>query len=262
MIVVYPLGIPLFYCWLLFTTKHLHTTTKSNAPPEATNTDVPANLCQHIMRRLRQIRDLVFGTDVILPHDPRKLKPELKATKFLWKNYSTGFYYWEVIECVRRLLLTGAVVFIEPGTAAQSAIACVLAVFTMVVAMWFRPHVDLRDGLIYTGGAMIIFLSMFLSLLMKTDVSKETHDSQKAFATVLVLLNVVMVAATFFQMLIVGCRAARIALKKKRQERLATEAEQQSSDTTAAAAAIAIEDDVESANRTGDTEQQRAPMAA
>jgi hypothetical protein len=100
-----------------------------------TNSIVPATAWQRIVKGLKYLRDLVFSTDVIVPYDERKKLPQLKPTKFLWKNYRNGFYYWEVIECVRRLLLTGAVVFIVPGTAAQAAIACIMAVFTMVVTL-------------------------------------------------------------------------------------------------------------------------------
>jgi hypothetical protein len=34
----------------------------------------------------------------------------LQETRFLWKAYKPRMYYWEVMECVRRLLLTGFVV--------------------------------------------------------------------------------------------------------------------------------------------------------
>eukprot|EP00953_Heterococcus_sp_UTEX-ZZ885_P008097 4861-Heterococcus_DN1.PRE.2 len=173
MIAVYPVGIPVMYSWLLYTSKEHH-----NSADTAKD-------------------------------DQRKHIPQLKTTKFLWKSYSKDFYYWEVIECVRRLLLTGAVVFIVPGTAAQAAISCIMAVFTMVVALYYKPHYDPLDGQIYTGGSVIIFLSMFLSLAMRTDVSNETHYSQNVFAIVLVVLNGVMLAAACFQVLFVGYRAMR-----------------------------------------------------
>jgi hypothetical protein len=131
----------------------------------------------------------------------------LRSTRFLWKSYTPNMYYWEVVECIRRLLLTGAVVFIAPGTSAQAAIACVFAVFSIVVALYCQPHADIRDGQIYTVGTVIIFLSMFLSLAMKSDVSNETDHSQKAFGIVLVVLNVFMAAAAVAQLALVGRRA-------------------------------------------------------
>ncbi|CAN0541574.1 unnamed protein product, partial [Laminaria digitata] len=36
-------------------------------------------------------------------------------------------YYYEVIECGRRILLTGVLIFISPHTATQSAMACIFA---------------------------------------------------------------------------------------------------------------------------------------
>jgi Transient receptor potential (TRP) ion channel len=205
MIAVCPLGIPVMYSWLLYTTEEHHNSAED---------------------------------------DQRKHIPELKATKFLWKSYSKDFYYWEVIECVRRLLLTGAVVFIVPGTAAQAAIACVMAVLTMVVALYYKPHYDRLDGQIYTGGSVIIFLSMFLSLAMRTDVSNETHHSQNVFAIVLVVLNGIMLAAACIQVLIVGYRAMRPKEKATQQTPAAVdeaniELAARTDNSTAAAAAVA-----------------------
>jgi hypothetical protein len=173
MVIIYPLGIPALYALLLWNNRHK---LRSN-----TETSV---------------------------HMPNRHKDEsLRSTRFLWKSYTHKMYYWEVIECMRRLLLTGAIVFIAPGTAAQAAIACVLAVVSLAVALYFQPHFDPHDGQIYTGGAMIIFLSMFLSLLMKTDVSTETNSSQAAFALVLVVLNIAMVIAAVVQVALVSRRA-------------------------------------------------------
>jgi hypothetical protein len=39
--------------------------------------------------------------------------PSLQPIAFLWKSYRPMFYYWEVIECMWRLLLTGQCVFEE-----------------------------------------------------------------------------------------------------------------------------------------------------
>jgi hypothetical protein len=55
----------------------------------------------------------------------------LRPTRFLWKTYTAQMYYWEVIECMRRLLLRGAIVFIKPGTRAQVTVACILAMVSL-----------------------------------------------------------------------------------------------------------------------------------
>jgi hypothetical protein len=173
MVIIYPVGIPALYAWLLWINKH-----KLNVMHESS------------VRMLSRHRDV-----------------SLRPTRFLWKTYTPRMYYWEVVECIRRLLLTGAIVFIAPGTSAQAAIACILAVISMAVALYCHPHADSLDANIYTTGAMIVFLSMFLSLAINSDISKEDHQSQKAFAIVLVILNIVLLLAAFVQIVLVGRRA-------------------------------------------------------
>jgi hypothetical protein len=104
MVIIYPLGIPALYAWLLWSNRHkLSSSNKSS------------------------VRMLSKHDDV-----------SLRSTRFLWKSYTPILYYWEVIECIRRLLLTGAIVFIAPGTSAQAAVACV-TVISIIVALYCQP---------------------------------------------------------------------------------------------------------------------------
>jgi hypothetical protein len=103
--------------------------------------------------------------NVLRPANPQQLV--LQETRFLWQAYKPSMYYWEVMECVRRLLLTGFVVFIFPGTAAQAAVACMLAAVSMVVEAKFNPLLESTDAMLYMTGCIIIFLSMFMSLLIR-----------------------------------------------------------------------------------------------
>ncbi|CAM9473393.1 unnamed protein product, partial [Laminaria digitata] len=51
-------------------------------------------------------------------------------------------FYYEVIECGRRLCLTGVLIFIAPGSSTQVATACVFAFGSLVGFELLRPHVD------------------------------------------------------------------------------------------------------------------------
>jgi hypothetical protein len=116
MVIIYFLGIPTLYAWLLWSNRH-----KLSSNNESS------------VRMLNRNKDV-----------------SLRSTIILWKSYTPNMYYWEVVECMRRWLLRGAVVFIAPGTAAQAAIACVFAMFSIVVALYCQPHADMLDGRIYT----------------------------------------------------------------------------------------------------------------
>jgi hypothetical protein len=66
-------------------------------------------------------------------------------------------------------------VFIFPGTAAQAAVACVLALMSLVAVAKLDPLADATDAMLYMTGCIIIFLSMFMSLLIRGEQS--VHQS-------------------------------------------------------------------------------------
>lgn len=74
--------------------------------------------------------------------------------------YRPQYYYYEVIECARRLLLTGCLVFILPNSVGQAAVACVLATVTVCIFIMLRPFLDEMDYRAYVLGCLVIFMSM------------------------------------------------------------------------------------------------------
>jgi hypothetical protein len=100
--------------------------------------------------------------------------------------------------------LTGAIVFIFPNTAAQAAIASILAVASLAVTLHYRPYVDTVDTTNYIAGCVVIFLSMFLSLLLEVHAnglsSSEHQGSTHLLSALLVLMNVLIVVVAFLQM--------------------------------------------------------------
>ncbi|CAM9925636.1 unnamed protein product, partial [Chrysoparadoxa australica] len=119
-------------------------------------------------------------TEVVIPTAPLELNT-IKSTKFLWTSYRGDRYWWEVIECGRRIMQTGLLVFVFPGSALQPAVACVLAVSTILAERAFAPHKSLRDTCMYVLGSVTVFLSMYLSLLIRVDIAPERKQTQERF---------------------------------------------------------------------------------
>ena len=116
-----------------------------------------------------------------------------RSTSGLWKPYKPQRYYYEVIECSRRILLTGVVVFIYPNSGAQIAAAVAIAVVFVLVSEALAPFHSPWDNWISRLGHAIVFVSMYLALLLKVDVSGEDSYSQKAFEVVLIAAHGCMV---------------------------------------------------------------------
>ena len=47
--------------------------------------------------------------------------------EFLVRDYKPEYYYWEVVEMIRKLLLTGMIIFVDAGSTAQVFVACVVS---------------------------------------------------------------------------------------------------------------------------------------
>ncbi|KAG5193174.1 hypothetical protein JKP88DRAFT_240807 [Tribonema minus] len=124
-----------------------------------------------------------------------------KASSFLWEPYRAHAFHWEVVECLRRLMLTGLLVFIMPGTPGQSAVACVFAFFTGFVYESVRPHGERSDMWLYKLGYSIIFVTYFLSLLMQ--VSYTDEQSEAIIGNLLIALNVLLLVLALGQAILV-----------------------------------------------------------
>ena len=101
MIIVYPLGIPVFFGILLFRNREF----------------------------LRNASLRTYNGELVQ-----------QSTSSLWKPYKPSAFYYEIVECFRRLLLAGILVFIYPDTAAQIAVTLAMAFIFAVVSERLNPY--------------------------------------------------------------------------------------------------------------------------
>ncbi|CAN0353583.1 unnamed protein product [Ectocarpus sp. 6 AP-2014] len=166
MILVYPVGIPLFYAHLLY-----------------------------------KNRGVLQSEDTVI----RETSPQVQPISDLWMPYKPGWFYYELIECLRRMSLTGVVVFIYPNTAAQVAVTLVIAFAFALLSERLAPYVSKWDASISLAGHIIVFISMYVALLRKVDVSDESAESQGVFAGILVAAHACIVVAVIVETVVIFC---------------------------------------------------------
>ncbi|CAM9411640.1 unnamed protein product [Sphacelaria rigidula] len=137
--------------------------------------------------------------DKDLKDESGRTMPHLQPSRNLWEPYKPSAYWYELVEYIRRICLTGLSVFIYPGSAAQVAVTLLLAFVFTIVSETLAPFKERIDMWLYRSGTCVIFASMYLALLLKVDVSDENSDSQEAFSAVLILANVLLLATVMFE---------------------------------------------------------------
>jgi uncharacterized membrane protein len=108
--------------------------------------------------------------------------------KLLWLPYKPHAYWWKVVECIRRLALTGCLVFIAPGDPMQSAYACAFAVVTTVLYGMVAPLRSRTDSNSYWIGCALIFMTIFVALLLQAEYA-QADQSTVGILTVLLVLE-------------------------------------------------------------------------
>ncbi|CAN0016842.1 unnamed protein product, partial [Sphacelaria rigidula] len=184
---VYPIGIPLLYFFILWTNRESLNPTleaRKRAETEAAAELEAAAEAGDSMEEAEKLEERIRQ---------RRQNPDLVPSMFLWKDFGADMYYYEVIECGRRILLTGVLIFIAPYSSAQAALACIFAFASLLGFELLRPHLDPTDAWLYRLGCVVIFLSNFLALLIKVDAAGEGR--QDALGGLLVAVNLGLVVA-------------------------------------------------------------------
>lgn len=129
----------------------------------------------------------------------------VKPTSELWKPYKPSRFYYEVVECGRRIVLTSVVFFIDDDTVGQIAVTLTIAVIFAMTSECLSPYESGFDTWVSRAGHAVVAISIYFALLMKLDVSNEGKTSQRALEVILVCVHVCMILAVVVETYVVAC---------------------------------------------------------
>ncbi|CAM9483563.1 unnamed protein product, partial [Laminaria digitata] len=134
-----------------------------------------------------------------LKNPERETTAHLKPFRGLWATYRPSRYYYEIVEYSRRIMLTGAAVFVLPGSSAQIAGILLLAVVFLFISESLTPFDSTYDMWLYRWGNAIIVASMYVALLFSVEVTEDGNPSTHAVAALLISANVILMFAVVVQ---------------------------------------------------------------
>ncbi|CAB1104673.1 unnamed protein product [Ectocarpus sp. CCAP 1310/34] len=176
MMCIYPLGIPAVFLYFL-----LRQRSRINPPTDEALKKRRGG--RHVVERKMTVRDK---------------DQSIAPTSFLWNAYFPKCYYYEVFECIRRLLLTGILVFLVPDTPGQVAFSCIFAILSLMVFELLRPHVNHIDRQLYRTGCLVILFTNFLALVIKSGAADKDSSGSAAYSVALVIVNIMFFLSIWF----------------------------------------------------------------
>ena len=151
MIFVYPIGIPAIYAVLLW-----------------------------------KKRD-TLGDEAAMEKEREEGYPTVGYLTFLFQSYVASSYYFEVIECARRLLLASVLGIVSDNASAAPVLGSLITIAFSFVFAFIQPlkPEDTMLGIVLAYSLILIFLG---ALMIKVDVTSEDEHDQEVFGAILVVI--------------------------------------------------------------------------
>jgi hypothetical protein len=86
---------------------------------------------------------------------------------FLTGSYKSEYWWFEIFELFRKLMLTGVLTLILPGSDSQIAIAVLFAMFGFFMYVYCKPYRDPRDNEFAIIAQFAVFLILYIGLVLK-----------------------------------------------------------------------------------------------
>ena len=90
-----------------------------------------------------------------------------KALDFLVGEFDSNYFFWELLEVTKKLLLVGAMSIVKPGEVIQIVIGFVLTLCFTAALLISRPYKRQGDDVIALASGLALTMFFFFSLLLK-----------------------------------------------------------------------------------------------
>jgi hypothetical protein len=107
---------------------------------------------------------------------------------FLTNAYEPQMYWFEVFECIRRLMLSSMLIMIKPGTAAQIVVAILVCLLGIKFYSYYNPFVEDSDDHMAEAAQWQTFCVFFAALLLRVDHAGDSPESQMLLGVFLIII--------------------------------------------------------------------------
>ena len=129
------------------------------------------------------------------------VRPLLTHTHPIVSAHQT--FWWEIAEMLRKFLLVGLFVTIQPGSITQIALATIVCAIFMLVQLQSKPYKNASDDYLASSASFALLMTFFVSVIYKyaelvaiEDVKeKMSMEQQQDYVVSSLMLSVVLVCS-------------------------------------------------------------------
>lgn len=183
MILVYPVGIPLAYAIVLFRNRKF------------INPD---------WKMVIDSSEKKFVSNRVIQKEKIKVRntyEQIANISLLFDSYVPKRWYFELFDCVRRLLLGAIPVLVMQGSTLQVIMVLLVSLASVAVYMQFQPYIHVHDNQLAILTQWSITLVVIASLIIQVQAVSSGSD-YKGLGVVMVLINVTVLSAAVVTVLV------------------------------------------------------------
>ena len=98
------------------------------------------------------------------------------ALDFLTGEYDRPFFFWELVEVMKKLILVGVLSVVAPGSIMQLAVAFVIVLCFLVALCLAQPYKEPTDDVIALAAGFGLVMFFFISLILKVQTLTEAVE--------------------------------------------------------------------------------------
>ena len=197
MILVYPIGIPALYMHLLYQYRYeIMNRKKPKLIPvvneSTTNPIVDSDVEKEVQTRSRSSSYPTNQANV--------LPARVARLSFLWQSYKPQYWYWEIVDTSRRIILTAVLSVVRPGSSQQSILSVLLALLYIKIYGYFLPYDVPDDNILAEVGQFSIFFTFFGALVIGNSLL--VGDEAEALGILLSMIDMCAVFISLYYIII------------------------------------------------------------
>jgi predicted outer membrane repeat protein len=180
MVFLYPIGIPVYYIY--------HLARKREYINPLTSLVVRSNEKNIVSALVIQEKKIELRSEY----------ETIKDISFLYDSYLPKCWYFEIIECFRRIALTALPVLFLRSTVIQVVLVLLVSLGFSALYMELRPFVKHTDNAVAIVSQWTLSLTFLGALCMKVDMSEDNFNTNLYLGVILTLINAFTLVLTCY----------------------------------------------------------------
>jgi hypothetical protein len=118
----------------------------------------------------------------------------------LYSQYQEKYWYWEIIEMLRKVFLCGGLITIAAGTSFQIVVALLVQFFYILLIERVMPYKHFHDDVVQLIGSIQLFLTLMAGLMLRvlehnTNEGIDPAEKENLGILLIVLNSVIFIAS-------------------------------------------------------------------